>query len=889
MSRRWLAPEVVQTSAMDCGPAALKCLLEGFGINASYGRLREACQTDVDGTSIDTLEDILQQIGLDAQQLMVPRDFLLEPSARMLPAIVVVWLPDGRLHFVVAWRRHGPFVQIMDPASGRKLIRCSEFEQEVYQHRFTMAAAIWRRVAGSEDFLEPLRQRLARCGISEAPRWVAEADEDPGWRSLAALDAAARMVSALVRARGVKRGEEASRLLERLYAAQRTPGTPELEQVPDSFWSVRSAPSQGDEERVLVTGAVLVRVRGLLPAQSVSLEQEARRPLSPELVRALEEPPARPGLELLRLLRADGLLAPSVVGVGLVAAAVGTLVEALLLRNLFELGRFLGLWHQRLGAVAALVAFLAFLALIELPLSRLVTGIGHRLEARLRMAFLTSIPQLGDRYLRSRPISDMAGRNHSIYRVRTLAPLAQRLIRASLELVITTIGLAWLAPWSTPVVIAAAAVSLGLPLLLQSRLSERDLRVREHDGALSRFYLDALLGLMAIRAHGAERAVRREHEGLLVSWVRAGRSLSRIAVVAEGLQAVAGSAIAIWLLSSYLERGEALGGLLLLVYWALNLPMLGQEVALAMRQYPLLRNLTLRMLEPLGAPREGGAREGELPTQPKTGGVSVRMEGVSVLAGGHSVLRDVQLAINAGEHLAVVGPSGAGKSSLVGLLLGWLRPSEGQLLVDGEPLSAQRLGELRRETAWVDPAIQLWNRSFLDNLTYGAPGSETVPLPEVLEAAELRRLLETLPDGLQTVLGEGGALVSGGEGQRVRLGRALLRRDARLVILDEPFRGLAREQRRALLQRARRWWPQATLLCVIHDLEETRDFPRVLVVEEGRIVEDGPPAQLEASGGRYSSLLRAEQETRQRVWSSGVWRRVHIQLGRLVERLSGAA
>src|SRR5512140_1819543 len=79
-ARTLLAPEVIQTSAMDCGPASLKCLLDGFGLNASYGRLREACQTDVDGTSIDTLEDIACELGLDAQQVMVPPDFLLLPS-----------------------------------------------------------------------------------------------------------------------------------------------------------------------------------------------------------------------------------------------------------------------------------------------------------------------------------------------------------------------------------------------------------------------------------------------------------------------------------------------------------------------------------------------------------------------------------------------------------------------------------------------------------------------------------------------------------------------------------------------------------------------------------------------------------------------------------------
>src|SRR5262245_57634802 len=108
--RRFFAPEVIQTSATDCGPAALKCLLEGFGIRVSYGRLREACQTDVDGTSIDTLEDVAMQLGLIAEQTMVPVDHLLLPVAQTLPALVVTVLPDGSTHFVVAWRLHGPFI-----------------------------------------------------------------------------------------------------------------------------------------------------------------------------------------------------------------------------------------------------------------------------------------------------------------------------------------------------------------------------------------------------------------------------------------------------------------------------------------------------------------------------------------------------------------------------------------------------------------------------------------------------------------------------------------------------------------------------------------------------------------------------------------------------------
>src|SRR5574339_533243 len=97
--RRLLAPEVVQTSAMDCGPASLKCLLEGFGIHASYGRLREACQTDVDGTSIDTIEAAAVQLGLDAEQVMLPPDHLLLSESNALPALVVVRVPGGLTHF----------------------------------------------------------------------------------------------------------------------------------------------------------------------------------------------------------------------------------------------------------------------------------------------------------------------------------------------------------------------------------------------------------------------------------------------------------------------------------------------------------------------------------------------------------------------------------------------------------------------------------------------------------------------------------------------------------------------------------------------------------------------------------------------------------------------
>ena len=208
-----------------------------------------------------------------------------------------------------------------------------------------------------------------------------------------------------------------------------------------------------------------------------------------------------------------------------------------------------------------------------------------------------------------------------------------------------------------------------------------------------------------------------------------------------------------------------------------------------------------------------------------------------------------------------------------------MKASEGRILLDGEPIEG-RIDQLRRATAWVDPEVHLWNRTFLENLRYGAVNGGGRPVGEVVDAAELRRVLEKLPGGFEASLGGGGALVSGGEGQRVRLGRALFREQTRLVILDEPFRGLERENRRRLLRRARELWKDATLLCITHDVAETMAFDRVLVVEGGRIVEDGDPTELAArADSRYASMIRAEADLRETAWSGAGWRRLRVENG----------
>jgi ATP-binding cassette subfamily B protein len=156
----------------------------------------------------------------------------------------------------------------------------------------------------------------------------------------------------------------------------------------------------------------------------------------------------------------------------------------------------------------------------------------------------------------------------------------------------------------------------------------------------------------------------------------------------------------------------------------------------------------------------------------------------------------------------------------------------------------------------------------------------------IIREADLLPLLEALPDGLQTRLGESGSLVSGGEGQRVRLGRAMLRPSPRLVILDEPFTALDRERRQELLRRAKKLWRNATLICITHDVGESTHFERVIVMEHGRVLEDGrPTALVHLKESRYRRLLEAEQTVRRHVWANNAWRMIRLDDGRAVESI----
>lgn len=878
---RRIVPEVIQTSAMDCGPACLSSLLTGFGIRASYERLREACQTDVDGTSIDTLEETARTLGLETEQIMVPADYFLSLDPVALPAITVVRLPGGITHFVVVWNRAFGVLQIMDPAIGRTWRKEQEFLESLYVHRIAVPVSVWREWAASEQFLGPLRGKMSHLGCEpkQIEQLLEPALADPGWRPLAAVEAAVRTVERMVRARAFGRGREARRALNHLLAD----GEKKWRSLPDEFWSVQSIDGQ-ENAAVTVRGVILVRARGM--SNGIPAEPSAtKKPMpSAALNAVLGQPVVNPLRELLHSVWRKGKLLLCLAALALMVSAVLVTMEAVLLRGLVDVFGDFKLFGERLAIIAALSVFLLIILLIDYSIAGVVLLLGREVEAEFRLTLLYRLPRIVDSYFRSRLSSDMAQRAHSTHRLRLLPILHSQSVRASCELLVTAAAIAWFDPSALLLTMAVVFLSVGLPLLLNPVVRERDLKVRNHTAALTRFYLDAMLGLTPLRSHCAERAIRREHTSALHRWAPAALGLQKVAVLVDGFQLISGFGFAL-LLVRRLASTEQAGIALLLLYWALRIPLLAQDLALTLRQYPAQRNVAVRVLEPLSAQLEAMSSEshGSRLGPARSPGAAITIRGASVLAGGHVILNQVDLDIAPGTHIGIVGASGAGKSSLVSLLLGFHTPASGSVLVDGAPLTCDTLPSLRRETAWIDPAVQLWNRSLLQNLAYGAGGR--VPDGKLIEDADLLGLLATFPDGLQTSLGENGGIVSGGEGQRVRMGRAMLREPVRLAILDEPFRGLERARRRTLLGNARKYWKMATLICITHDIAETLAFDRVLVIDSGQIVEDGRPRELsEMNGSRFRSMLIAESELQKNSWSEFTWRKIRLESGRIVEQ-----
>lgn len=218
------------------------------------------------------------------------------------------------------------------------------------------------------------------------------------------------------------------------------------------------------------------------------------------------------------------------------------------------------------------------------------------------------------------------------------------------------------------------------------------------------------------------------------------------------------------------------------------------------------------------------------------------------------VLHEFDLRIQPGQRVGLVGASGAGKSTVLALLQRFYDVSGGQILIDGQNISRVTQETLRQSMAIVPQDISLFHRSVLENIRYAKPAATEAEVLAAAEMAHCRDFIEALPEGFATMVGDRGVKLSGGQRQRLAIARALLK-DAPILLLDEATSALDSESERAIQSALDRLMQGRTVIAIAHRLSTLRSFDRIIVMDAGRIVEDGSPDELAARSGPYRSLL----------------------------------
>lgn len=246
--------------------------------------------------------------------------------------------------------------------------------------------------------------------------------------------------------------------------------------------------------------------------------------------------------------------------------------------------------------------------------------------------------------------------------------------------------------------------------------------------------------------------------------------------------------------------------------------------------------------------------EGKPAVGPLTG--ALRFDRVTFSYGDKAAVADLSVSVEPGESVAFVGPSGSGKSTVLNLALGLLAPTRGRVLLDGLDLRDIDLRSYRRQVAVVPQEPVLFQGSIRDNVAYGLDAVDDDRIREALRLANAAELVDGLPHGWDTVVGERGGQLSGGQRQRIAIARALVR-DPRVLVLDEATSALDAASERAVREALEHLTAGRTTLIVAHRLSTIRSATRIAVMQAGRIVELGSHAELVERDGAYAGLLKA--------------------------------
>ncbi|NEQ13584.1 ABC transporter ATP-binding protein [Moorena sp. SIO3A2] len=486
-------------------------------------------------------------------------------------------------------------------------------------------------------------------------------------------------------------------------------------------------------------------------------------------------------------------------------------------------------------------------------------GIGSRMAYSLGAVLFDHLQRLSLGFHGQQPTGDLIRRVMTDSRcIQVLVMNVFLPILTSLVSLVAMLAVMWqLDPTLSLLALLVAPLLVVLIRFFNQPMTERNYQHQQLEGEIMALSEQALTAVPIVQAFSREahedKRFRNLSRQVIQAHLRAVLSQLQFKVSVSGVTAM-GTAV-MMLIGGFqvLEGSLSLGSLLVFLSYLASLYAPMETLAYISSGFASAAAGARRVLEMLDVQDQVQEETGAKPLPPCPPGVrgQIRLERVTFgYKPGHPILQDITLEVQPGETIALVGMTGAGKSTLVSLIPRFFDPWQGRVLFDGVDVRQVQLSSLRSQVTIVLQDPFLLPLTVADNIAYGRPGASYEEIVAVAKAANADEFIKRLPQGYDTVIGERGGTLSGGQRQRIAIARALLK-DAPVLILDEPTSALDAQTEALLMEALERLMAGRTTFIIAHRLSTIRQADRIVVLEQGKVVEAGTHQELLEDAGFY--------------------------------------
>jgi ATP-binding cassette, subfamily B, bacterial HlyB/CyaB len=526
------------------------------------------------------------------------------------------------------------------------------------------------------------------------------------------------------------------------------------------------------------------------------------------------------------------------------------------------------LTHKGYATLFVLVGGVALIGFFDVVLQYLRTYVlshtTNRIDAELGQRLFSHLLRLPMSYFETRAAGQTVARIRELENIRAF--LTGQGLFCALDVVFTFVAISVLFAYSfglTFIVIAAIPVYMVIALVIRPVLAKR-VQDKFYRGALSQqFLVESVVGIQTLKAAAVEPVVRAEWEEKLASYIQSSFGVTLTGAGGQNLvQYVSRVTTALLMLfgaKAVIDGDLTVGSLIAFNMIAAQVTQPILRLSQFAQDFQQVQVSVQRLGDILNAPSEPSSERNAIQPPPK-GLIEFKNITFRYKPGSPDILKGVSLRIEPGEVVGIVGPSGSGKSTLTKLIQRLYTPQEGQVLLDGSDLNHLDPLWLRGNIGVVLQENILFNRTIRENITLASPGLPDARVVAISKLAGADEFIARMPNGYDTHIEERGSNLSGGQRQRIAIARALATNPP-ILILDEATSALDYESELVIHRNMRQIVANRTVIIVAHRLAAVRHCDRIIAMEDGRIVENGPPADLlSRPGGLYRKLWELQSE-----------------------------